>query len=413
MTHILVIDDEATYLKMIAQALEPTHWQIHTADNGVHGLAMAKTFKPDLIVTDVVMPDINGYEVSRQLRRDPEFAHTPIMVLTAQSGLQDKLQSFEAGADDHLTKPFEPAELVARLTVLLRHAEEARSVGPAPIAKEVRSIAVHSLRGGTGASSLAVNLAVGFASLWKTQTILLDLSMVAGQVALMLNASLRRTWADLASFEPGELDPEVIDSIIYKHESGLSFIASPTFPSETETIKNETLAAALQLLWRRFDYIVADLSHDFSAITIQALDVADLVLMVASPDMSSIRAAAAAMDTYSKLNYPPDKIKLVLNATFPRSGLPKEKIETALKIPVTVTIPYTQELFVEAINLGRPLVSEKPDEPVSGLLEDLAFHLSKEADKKSKPKYPSEAWKRVYQRYTKKRKQSYKNQHIL
>jgi pilus assembly protein CpaE len=404
MTHVLVIDDEDTYLKMIAQALEPTHWQIHMADNGSHGLAMARTLKPDLIVTDVLMPDMNGYDVSRKLRRDPEFAHTPILVLTSQSTLQDKLQSFEAGADDHLTKPFEPAELVARLTVLLRHAEAARSAGPAPIVKEVRTIAVHSLRGGTGSSSLAVNLAVGLASLWKTHTLLIDLSMVAGQVALMLNASLRRTWADLASFGPGELEPELIDSIIYNHESGLSFIAAPTFPSEAETIKSETFGVALQLLGRKFDYIVADLSHDFSAITIQALDAADLVLMVASPDMSSIRAAAAAMDTYSKLNYPPDKIRLVLNATFPRSGLTKERIEAALKTRVTATIPYAQELFVEAINLGRPLIFAKPDESVSGLLEDLAFHLSKEADKKSKPENPSKAWTRVYQRYTKKRK---------
>jgi len=149
---------------------------------------------------------------------------------------------------------------------------------------------------------------------------------------------------------------------------------------------------------------VADLSHDFSAVTIQALDVADFILMVVSPDMSSSRAAWAAMDTYGKLNYPTDKIKLVLNATFPRSGLLKEKIETALKLPVTVTIPYTPDLFVEAINLGRPLLFGKPDEPVSGLLEDLAFYLSKEADKKTKPENPSQAWKRVYQRYTKKRK---------
>jgi pilus assembly protein CpaE len=326
------------------------------------------------------------------------------MVLTAQSSLQDKLLSFESGADDHPTKPFEPAELVARLTVLLRRAEEAHAARPAPITKDVRRIAVHSLRGVTGTSSLAVNLAVGFASIWKSQTLLLDLSMVAGQVALMLNTSLRRTWGDLAGVEPGELDPEVLDSIIYKHESGLSFITAPTFPSELETIKSETLAAAFQILGRKFDYIVADLSHDFSAVTIQALDVADFILMVVSPDMSSIRAAWAAMDTYGKLNYPTDKIKLVLNATFPRSGLLKEKIETALKLPVTVTIPYTPDLFVEAINLGRPLLFGKPDEPVSGLLEDLAFYLSKEADKKTKPENPNQAWKRVYQRYTKKRK---------
>lgn len=69
-----------------------------------------------------------------------------------------------------------------------------------------------------------------------------------------------------------------------------------------------------------------------------------------------------------------------------------------------MTIPYTPDLFVEAINLGRPVLFGKPEEPVSGLLEDLAFYLSKEADKKSKPENPSPAWKRVYQRYSKKRK---------
>jgi len=404
MTHVLVIDDDPVYIQMITQALEPTHWQVHSADNGVHGLAMARMSKPDLIVTDVVMPDINGYEVSRELRRDPEFAQTPILVLTAQSTLQNKLQSFEAGADDHQTKPFEPAELVARLTALLRRAEEARSARPAPKTKEVRRIAVHSLRGGTGTSSLAVNLAVGFETIWKSQTLLLDLSMVAGQIALMLDTSLRRTWADLAGVEPGGLDPEVVNSIIYKHECGLSFISSPTFPSETETIKSETLAAAFQLLEKKFDYIVSDLSHDFSATTVQALDTADLILMVAAPDMSSIRAASAALDTYAKLNYPHEKIKLILNAIFPRSVLTKDKIELALKMPVTVTIPYAPDLFVEAINLGKPFILEKEDEPISCLLEDLAFHLSKEADKKSKPENPSKAWKRVYQRYTKGRK---------
>ena len=207
MVNVLVFDDDPIYLQMISKALEATHWLVHAADSGVHGLALARTHKPDLIVTDVVMPDISGYEVSRQLRRDPEFAHTPILVLTAQSTLQDKLQSFESGADDHLTKPFEPAELVARLTVLLKRAEEAHAARPAPTTKNVRRIAVHSLRGGNGTSSLAVNLAVGFASIWRGQTLLLDL-MVAGQVTLMLNTSLRRTWGDLAGVEPGELDAE-------------------------------------------------------------------------------------------------------------------------------------------------------------------------------------------------------------
>jgi len=404
MTQILVIDDEASYREMLKHALEPTQWQVHTADNGVHGLAMARSIKPDLILTDVIMPDISGYEVTRQLRRDPDFARTPILVLTAQAGLEDKLQSFEAGADDHLTKPFEPAELIARLSAQLRRLEASRLAAPTPETREVRLLAVHSLRGGTGSSSLAVNLAVGLASLWKSDTVLLDLNMVAGQVALMLNASLKRTWADLANLEPGELDPDLLYSIIYRHESGLSFIAAPTFPSEAETLKDEILGIALRLLRRRYDYILADLPHDFSPIALQALDAAEVILLVASPEMASLRSAMAAIDTYKKLKYPAEKIKFVLNATFPVSGISKDRIETALKIPVLAMIPYTEERFVEAINLGRPLVSSRPQEPVAALLEDLAFHLSKEADKKTRPENPSEAWTRVYQRHARRRK---------
>jgi pilus assembly protein CpaE len=405
MAHILVVDDEQINHQMIARALEAEKFQLDFALNGKEGLQKAKATNPDLIITDVMMPDINGYELTKLLRREPQFAHTPIVVLTSQTGLQNKLNSFEAGADDHLTKPFEPAELVARLTALLRRSEISQApAASAPTLDPARLIAVHSLRGGTGCSSLTVNLGVGLVSLWKYPTMLLDLTMVAGQVALMLNATLRRTWADIANFKPAELEFEMLQSIIAKHESGVAFIAAPTYPTDAETISAGILDVSLRLLKNQYAYIVADLPHDFNDIVVHTLDVADVILMLATPDVASIRAVAAAMDTYKKLNYPPEKIKLILNATFPKHGLPKDKIEAALEIPVMMTIPYTADAFVEAINYGLPLISSKPDEPVAGLLEDLAFSLSKDAHKKSRPEAPTEVWKRVYKRYSERKK---------
>ena len=405
MALILVIDDEIIFHTMVTHALEGLKFKIASAENGTHGLAMARSLKPDIIISDVMMPDISGYEVVRSLRREPEFANIPILMLTAQSGLEDKLKSFEAGADDHLTKPFEPAELAARVNVLLKRAEMAKTVKNFPPTKEgARMIAIHSLRGGVGCSSLAVNLSVGLQSLWQGSTILLDLTMMAGQVALMLNTSLKRTWADIARFGPSELDPEVIASIVGHHESGLAFIAAPTLPAEAETINSGTLGSALQMLKQQYDYVIADLPHDFHDAAIQALDLSDLILLVASPDMASIRATAAALNTYQKLNYPSENLKLVLNATFPRLGLPKEKIEAALGIPISIVIPYTPDLFVEAINYGQPILYHKPLESISELLEDYAFHISKSAQKKSRPQKPTEAWQRVYKRYNERRK---------
>ena len=91
----------------------------------------------------------------------------------------------------------------------------------------------------------------------------------------------------------------------------MHFIAAPTFPSEAETIHTETLNKALKLIKSSYEYVIADLPHDFSEYAIQALDHADIILMVASPDMASIRAAAAALDTYGKLGYAREKLKLI------------------------------------------------------------------------------------------------------
>src|SRR5512145_2076315 len=155
MTRILVIDDEPINHQLVSRALLPLQCEIHYADNGKGGISQARALKPDLIISDVMMPDISGYEVTRILRREPQFAVTPILVLTAQSGLQDKLKSFEAGADDHLTKPFEAAELMMRVSSLLRRIEVLKSSQQTSTGQErARFIAVHSLRGGTGSSTL-------------------------------------------------------------------------------------------------------------------------------------------------------------------------------------------------------------------------------------------------------------------
>jgi pilus assembly protein CpaE len=405
MTRILIIDDEPINHQLVGHALESLHCELYFSENGKDGVTKARNLEPDIIITDVMMPDINGYEVTRILRREPRFAATPILVLTAQAGLQDKLKSFEAGADDHLTKPFEAAELLMRVTALLRRVEATRQArGEAPVQESGRMIVVHSLRGGTGASTLAVNLGVGLAALWKKPTVLLDLTMTAGQVAMMLNMPLKRTWTDIARFSADELDMDAIHSIIGNHESGLSFVAAPTFPSEAETLRGETLGAALRLMKGQFEYVVADLPHDFSEPSVQALDTADIILMVATPDMASIRAVVAAMDTYEKLGYKREKIKLVLSAIFPRSSIAKDKIESAVGMTSVVMIPYVQDVFVDAINFGQPPLYHRPNESVSALLEDFALLMSKDDHKKSKPENPTEAWKRVYKRYQERKK---------
>lgn len=401
MARILVIDDDRIIRTIVSKSLSSLGYEVITANDGLEGLQLVKAEKPDAVVTDKMMPGLDGFEVTRRLRREPGFAHLPILVLTSESDLADRVGAFEAGADDYLSKPFEAAELAARLTALLRKAEALRAVessGSTIDSEDAQFIAVHSLRGGIGASSLAVNLAISLASLWQSPTLLMDMVLSSGQIALMLNSPLKRTWADLANISNEEMDIDVLKKIMGLHDSRVQFIAAPGNPTAAESFDHKLMSTAVSILRPRFEYMIADLPHDFGDISLDILDAADYILLLMAPEMASVRTAAIALDTYKKLGYGKDKVKLVLNWTFEHGGLAGKKIEAALNHPLSLVLPFAPTRFVSAINRGVPLLYSHPEDPVSGLIEDFAFQLSKENHKGIPPAAPSAGWHRVNER---------------
>ena len=120
---ILVVDDEAVLVETIAYNLEQAGYSVSTAFDGASALQAAHRETPDLIILDIMLPEMDGLEVCRQLRRDSNTATTPIMMLTAKSDEIDKVVGLEVGADDYVTKPFGRRELLARVRALLRRSE--------------------------------------------------------------------------------------------------------------------------------------------------------------------------------------------------------------------------------------------------------------------------------------------------
>lgn len=127
MFKVLAIDDEQYILDLIKINLSISGYQIETANDGAEGLAKAKQGNFDAILIDVMMPKLDGYTVCNQLRGNPDTKETPIIMLTAKNALEDKVQGFDSGADDYVTKPFEPQELMVRLKALLRRSKKAVS----------------------------------------------------------------------------------------------------------------------------------------------------------------------------------------------------------------------------------------------------------------------------------------------
>lgn len=123
--HILVVEDEAALVELLRYNLEEEGFRVSDAADGEAALAAVAEDKPDLIVLDLMLPLVSGLEICRQLRRRPETRGLPIIMLTARGEESDRIRGLDSGADDYVTKPFSPSELVARVRAVLRRARPA------------------------------------------------------------------------------------------------------------------------------------------------------------------------------------------------------------------------------------------------------------------------------------------------
>jgi DNA-binding response OmpR family regulator len=144
---ILVIEDEPAMALGIADALEFEGFRVLTAPTGKQGTALARHEKPNAVLLDLMLPDLNGYQVCEEIRRHDPFV--PIIMLTARSQEADKIRGLDAGADDYMTKPFSPGELVARLRALFRRASRPTETATSfKIGHATVNVAAHTLTRG-------------------------------------------------------------------------------------------------------------------------------------------------------------------------------------------------------------------------------------------------------------------------
>jgi len=122
---ILIVEDEAALQKLLAYNLEAAGFEVAQAFDGEEALTLLAERTPDLVVVDWMIPQLSGLELLRRIRRRPEQAHVPVVMLTARTEEPDRLRGLELGADDYVTKPFSPAELIARIRAVLRRVRPA------------------------------------------------------------------------------------------------------------------------------------------------------------------------------------------------------------------------------------------------------------------------------------------------
>ena len=367
---VLIVDDDINALKLIGYALQREGYEIIAAQSGQEALAKAQEEEPQLVLLDIMMPGMDGYEVCRRLRATPKISHVPVIMLTAKGQVEDKVAGFEAGADDYLTKPVVPTELTARVRALLL-----RSTYAAPA--KAKSIALVGAKGGVGVTTLAVNLAITLAQMDK-DVILLDLQPYSGAVALQLGLSPVDTIADLLEREAATLSQSVVEISLTKHPSGIKVLPAARGP---QSIRGEMtpphLEAILSHLETAAQYLILDMGFQLSPPAQQVLRKCSQVILVTEPDRIALTLAQRALDRLQALHVESSRIGIVVvNRTRSASTPTRSTIESNLGSELLSLFTPAPELFAQAALESVPVVWAQQTSLQADMFRELAQRIA-------------------------------------
>jgi pilus assembly protein CpaE len=368
---ILFVDDEEQIRKLLTAYLTRQGYAVTVATDGYEALKAIRVGAPDLVITDVNMPHMNGFELTRRLRADHRTARIPVLMLSARKEADDILTGYSEGADEYVSKPIEMSVLAAKIDVLVKRI---KATSGDLVKRRGRVILFAHGKGGAGTTTLAVNTAVALAETKLYRVGLLDLNLEFGNAYMHLDLKPTQTLAHLASFDPAKLDDETFARVVTQDRSGVQLVVGSDKPENAELVTVPLVQLGIDRLRVATDYVVVDTPATFGQQVLAAIDASDAVALIAEPHVVSLKAAKDWLDVLEKLSFPRERSMLVINRTSP-SGLETDQVSKFFNRRPDVIVPYTP-VFDEAADRGRPLIVLRPDNAAAKVLRDLAAQLT-------------------------------------
>lgn len=362
---ILLVDDDRVIQRMVGGFLNRTGYRVRVASDGIEALRFVRDHVPDLVITDVAMPELNGIELTMRLRGNHQTAGIPILMFSERIEAKDALAGYAAGADDYLPKPFELSILEAKVQALLR-----RSIlGSASRTRRGKVILFAHAKGGVGTTSLAVNLAVLLAAESRGPVGLLDLDVEFGNSAVFLNVQPSYTLADLTDAPAPHVDEALFEGFVTESGS-VRLVVGADVPERAMLVTLPAIHLAIDHLACTCNYVLIDAPASFTERTLTALDTSDLICLVTSASLPTLKATRACLDLFEKLGVDEERIRLILNHSTTQS-MDIRAAGAVLGRNPDLMLPHSESLG-RAANAGRPLVTLDPDDPLVSDLRTLA-----------------------------------------
>lgn len=375
---ILIVDDDFDTLHMVGKMLERHGFKILAANNGEKAIKTAQEDTPDLILLDIMMPGMDGYEVTRKLRSMENTAFIPIILFTAKAQVDDKLEGFEAGADDYLTKPTHPAELIARVNTILTRPkssslETQADAAPEPI-ENANIIGILSPKGGMGATTLAVNLAIAVHYFTNDYVTLAELRPGFGSIGLQLGYRKSDALNNLLKKPAQNITVRDVEKELLTHGSGIQILLASYNPndakllqatSQIETVVNHLPCIAVNT--------VLDMGVGLTTTNHKIIPLCTHLIVLVEPIPQTIIQSKVLIDSLKELGVVEHRILPVLvNRIRLEITVPNPQVQEELEIPFVGVIMPAPELAVQAASRNEPIITFQPDSLVSSQFRKLA-----------------------------------------
>ncbi|MGZ9221112.1 MAG: AAA family ATPase [Anaerolineales bacterium] len=386
---VMVVDDVSETRENVRKLLqfESDVDVVGVARTGKEAIQLSQDLNPDVILMDINMPDMDGISATEAIRAKQPAVQ--VIILSVQGDQNYMRRAMLAGARDFLTKPPMGDELISAIRRAGAMAQTERSksvqVQVAPVAGNVGSVlgfggpkgkivTIFSPKGGTGCTTLAVNLALTLNN-EDTRVALVDGNLQFGDVAVFINEQGKNTIIDLAP-RAEELDPEIVEDVMLKHAAtGLHVLAAPGRPEFAEKVSSNQFVKVLEYLRQMYAYVIVDTASYLTDATLSAIDVSDLVVLVTTQDIPSIKNCRLFLDLLQTLGIERDRILFVMNRYDKRINITPERVTENLKQEVVSVIPLDEATVTKAVNRGVPFVLESKNQPAARGVFSLAENV--------------------------------------
>jgi pilus assembly protein CpaE len=377
---ILIVDDEFDTLRLVGLMLERQGYSIIAAENGQQALQALKREKPDLVLLDIMMPGIDGYEVAKRIRSDDKMGNIPIIMFTAKTQVEDKVTGLESGVDVYLTKPTQPRELFAQVKVLLTRAK--RSI-TTPLPRETPRgfmIGVLAAKGGVGVSSIAINLGITIYRMTNQEVLVADFHPGRGDISWNLGYSGQSGLNHLLELEPTSMSLENVEKEITIHESGIQLLLASQSPKEAvqmlEVEKFKKIASQLPYLTR---WVLLDLGSYLLPATQSLAKLCDQILIVIEPNPTNINQTKALIDDLASMGIGERRFKVILiNRVRSSIQLNWKQVENDLGYKIANVFTPAPELSFQAAVSNMPMVIQQSGNITSQQFEKLALTITQQ-----------------------------------